>query len=875
MSRISSGPRLLLLPVLVLLVCLWGLRDAGRPRPVHGPQDAGRPAQPSEMDPMGKAAGKLPNDWFHVQRAWPGVEIDPEARALALDQARVAAAEATGEEGRGRDVWEEAGPVNIGGRITAIAVHPAVLQRLFIGAADGGVFRSTDGGASWQPVFDAVGSLSIGALTVDPSNPEIVYCGTGEANASGDSFAGLGLFRSTDAGDTWMPAGLASSRHINRIVVDPANPNRVYVAVMGGLFSKGPDRGLYRSTDAGASWERKLFVSDSTGVIDVVLDPTNPTRIYAATWERLRSPKHRRVGGVTCGVYRSTDGGDNWSLLGGGLPAPSSTVGRIGLALAASQPQTLYAIYADKDGYFAGLYKTTNGGDAWARTSDGGISDLYSSYGWYFGNVRVDPTNPNRVFALGLDVYRSTTGGGGWSYVSNGVHVDQHDLWIDPTQSNHLVSGGDGGLYLSSNGGSSWTHIETLPISQFYAGAVDHSNPLRLYGGTQDNGTVRTWTGAPDDWEMIYGGDGFYCLVDPRNSNVIFAEYQYGNLAKSTSGGSSFFSCLTGVNSSDRRNWSTPVVMDPSNPDRMYYGTYRLYRSTNGASSWSSISSDLTGGTGDATLVYATLTTIAVAPSNGQVIYVGTDDARVWRTTNGGGAWQNLSLGLPQRWVTRVAVDPTNADIAYVAHSGYRNDSPLAHLHRTTDGGASWTPISSELPEAPVNAFALDPENPSILYAGTDVGVYVSPDAGQNWSELAAGLPITVIDDLVLHAPTRMLVAFTHGRSAYRLTLPAAAEVVSPVAGADPARPRWLRIGPHPYTGGTARLEFTAPSGATPTIGIFDAAGRLRRSWPDLAGRRSVDFDGRDGEGARLPAGVYYLRVANGRAIDSRPFTIL
>jgi photosystem II stability/assembly factor-like uncharacterized protein len=881
---------------------IWaGIELLGAPRPVsrvpgatgarriQGPPP-GQPVQPPSMPAMGKAAGKIPNDWFHVQRAWPGVEINAEARALALEEARALRATSRGKWQAGRDAWSEAGPLNIGGRVTALAVHPSLPQRIFAGAADGGVFRSDDGGGSWTPVFDEIGNLSIGALAIDPSDPATVYAGTGEANASGDSFAGIGLLRSTDAGAHWSLLGLESSRHINRIVIDPTNPQKIYVACMGALFSKTPDRGLYRTTDGGTTWERTLFLSDSTGVIDVVLDPSQPSRLYAATWERLRTPKYRRGGGTTCGVWRSLDSGSTWTRLGSGLPGISPSVGRIGLALCTTQSQVVYAIYADNTGYFSGLYKSINGGDSWTRTSDAALSDLYGSYGWYFGNVRVDPADPNRVYAMGLDIYRSTSGGSGWAYVSSNVHVDQHDLWIDPNQSGRWIAGGDGGLYVTTSSGAAWTHVETLPITQFYAGAVDTQNPARLYGGSQDNGTVRTWGGGLNDWEMIYGGDGFYALVDPGNSNTIYAEYQYGGLAKSTDGGSGFSSCVSGINSGDRRNWSTPVVFDPANASRLYYGTYRLYRTTNGASSWSAISGDLTGGVGDASLVYATITTIAVSPSNGQVIYVGTDDGRVWRTANGGTTWQNLSAGLPQRWVTRVAVDPVNADIAYVTHSGYRNDSPLAHAHRTVDGGQTWTAIDAGLPEAPVNALVIDPQHPNWLFAGTDVGVFFSSDAGAEWSDMAPGMPIVVIHDLVLHNPSRTLTAFTHGRSVYRVPLPTPSAVDAGGEGGpaitEAARAvGLLSIQPNPLgrRGPGTEISYRAPGAAPVELAIFDAAGRQVRLLKQAGGGsegtrdglRVARFDGRDDSGRWLPAGTYFARIAGPAGTDSQRLTVL
>lgn len=830
----------------------------------------------SEEAEEGEKPGAFPDAWFHSQRAYPGVDVPPAARSLALEQAR--ALRAVGERGPEPPLdptWVFAGPTNIGGRLTAVAALPGGAT-MYLGTAAGGVFRSTNSGSTFAPIFDGVGAGSIGAVAIDPSDANRIYVGTGEANASGDSFAGEGLFRSTDGGAHWASLGLEDSRHIGRIAVDPSNPNRIFVAALGALFTKTPERGLYRSTDGGASFSQVLFLTDSTACVDVALDPSNPSRVYAAMWERLRTPKYRRAGGLSSGIHRSLDGGETWTRLSSGLPPVAQNVGRIGLAVAASSPQTLYAVYADDPGYFLGLYKSTNGGDTWTRTNDGALSDLFSSFGWYFGNVRVSPTDPNRVYTMGLDIFRSTNGGTSWSNLTNGsIHVDQHDLWIDPSSPMRCLAGNDGGLYRSTNGGTSWSALGGLPISQFYAGAIDPSNPQRLYGGMQDNGTGRTLTGGTSDWNVIYGGDGFYCLVDPRNSNVIYAEYQYGGLGKSVNGGSSFSDATSGINGGDRRNWSMPVVMDPTNPDRLYTGTYRVYRTNNAAGSWSAISGDLTGGTGGATLVYATITTIAVAPSDPNRLYVGTDDARVWTSSNGGGAWQNVSAGLPNRWVTRIAVDPDDPLLAYVAHSGYRQDEPTTHLHRTTDAGQSWTAIDAGLPEAPVNALAVDPDLASTLYVGTDVGVYVTRDGGDSWSDLAPGLPIVVIHDLMLHAPTRKLVAATHGRSMYSLALPSA----SAVAGeADPARLELRLASANPWSrssGGVARLELRAAPGELVRLELFDASGRRVR---DLGARSSgavIELDGRDESGHALGAGIYFARASSGDRVVSARWVVV
>ncbi|MBD3335311.1 MAG: glycosyl hydrolase [Candidatus Eisenbacteria bacterium] len=831
------------------------------------------------FNPFGdsRPAPKAPNDWFFIQRAYPQGEIRMDvfqqeaARALAQREEL----RATGEQQRaGWDgTWQPAGPTNIGGRITAVDIHPSQPYRIIAGAAFGGVLRSDSGGSAWTFLMDDGPSLSIGDLAIDPSDPDRIIVGTGEANASGDSYPGTGVYITTDGGDTWSFSGLAESRHIGRVIIHPQDPDRIYVAAAGALFSKNPERGVYRSTDGGGSWEQMLFVSDSTGCIDLAVHPGDPDLVYAAMWERWRRPGDRRAGGITSGLYRSADGGESWELLENGLPPAAPDVGRIGLALAPSEPATIYAIYADHPGYFMGLYKTTDGGDSWSRVNDGALDDLYSSFGWYFGNVRVDPQDPDRVYAMGLYTYRSTNGGGSWSNITWSVHVDQHDWWIRPGNGQWMISGNDGGLDITTNGGSSWTKLYNLPVTQFYTGEIDEQLPHRLYGGTQDNGTLRTLTGAVNDWEEIFGGDGFYVNVDPANSNVIYAEYQWGNLYKSTDGGYDFNWAMSGINSSDRRNWSTPVVMDPSDPQTLYYGTYRVYRTTNGAGNWTAISSDLSNGPGSGSLPFGTITTIAVAPSDPDVIYAGVDDGNAWRTTDGGGSWANISGALPERWVTRVAVDPAEPLTAYVTLSGYREDIPLPHIFRTTDGGATWNDISQGLPEVPINVVRVDPDVPSWLYVGNDVGVYVSTDTGQSWLPLGQELPVVTVHDLRLHAPTRTLVAATHGRSMFRYDLP----VPSAVGDGDRARMRLTLqpAQPNPFRAATT-LQYTLAEAGEVGAAVYDVNGRLVRSWPlqeKAAGSHGFTWDGRNAAGARVAAGHYWLRLHAGEDVRAAKVT--
>jgi photosystem II stability/assembly factor-like uncharacterized protein len=425
-------------------------------------------------------------------------------------------------------------------------------------------------------------------------------------------------------------------------------------------------------------------------------------------WERVRHLNTRQSGGWSSGIWRSYDGGDTWAELTSGLPK-GTDVGRIGLSVSASNPSIIYAIY-DRPYplYEAQVYKSTNGGDSWTRTNDGALADLHSSFGWYFGQIRVDPGNSNRVFAFGVPMYRSLDGGSSWSEVASSNHVDHHAMAFDPTDLTHIYEGNDGGIYVSSNSGSSWTKLYNQPTNQFYAIEIDYLNPHRIYGGTQDNGTIRTPTGGTSDWEDIFGGDGFYVNVDPTDSDVIYVEYQWGNLYKSTDFGSSWDWALGDIYD-NRTNWSTPVVMDPADNLTLYYGNHRVYQTTDGTVSWNPISGDLTGG--DQGGGFGTITTIAVSPTDGDVIYVGTDDSRVWVTANGGGAWTDVSGSLPNRWVTRVAVDPLSPGTAYVSFSGLRWNENIGYVYRTQDYGANWVDITSDLPGAPVNVIVVDPRS--------------------------------------------------------------------------------------------------------------------------------------------------------------------
>ncbi|MDP6569847.1 MAG: hypothetical protein QGF57_01245, partial [Candidatus Marinimicrobia bacterium] len=731
---------------------------------------------PTISRPHGGAIAKepaaLPNEWMGYQRTYPYGKINHQHYLQAMRQAEMQHKNSVSRNTE----WELLGPTNIGGRITDLIIDSENPGTIYIGAASGGIYKTINNGMSWQQMFHQVPVISIGDLAIDPQNAEVLYAGTGEANASSYSFLGDGIWKSVNGGIDWIHSGLEESAYIARIIVDHSNSNRIFAAACGTLFSSNSQRGVYRSLDGGTEWERVLFLNDSTAAIDLVQHPVNPDILYAAMWERVRGLNYRKSGGESSGIWKTTDGGDTWSELNFGLP-DGANVGRIGLAMSTSDPNTLYAFYdkhleENEDYSFLGIYKTTNGGVSWLQTNDQSIYAMNSRFGWYFGQVRVDPDNPDRVFALGVDLVRTENGGESWETIAgyfntNEIHVDHHALEFDPN-TNRMFVGNDGGLYYSENYGNSWSHINNVPLTQFYAIEVDYQNPHRIYGGTQDNNTIRTMTGELNDWHSILGGDGFYTLVNPTNSDIIFAEYQWGNLYRSTNGGD--WMDYIGYNwQEDRTNWSSPLVMDPQNPTTLYFGTYRVWKTINNGSEWNIFSDDLT--MGDDGSSYHTITTLAVSPHNSNHILAGTDDGRVHFKTGNLSGWQEISAGLPNRWITRVAFDPFHENRMYVTLSGFRWEDPLPHIFRSEDLGGSWMDISSNLPELPINCIVLDPQQEGHIYIGTDSGIFFTSNGGTSWQSYSLNLPNLPIMDLKIHQPTRKLIVGTYGASAYSLAL--------------------------------------------------------------------------------------------------------
>lgn len=814
-----------------------------------------------------------PGEWMYNQRAYPHNHIDFEAYRDAVQQTIRAKEEARAND-RDDMEWQVAGPLNIGGRVTDVALHPTDQNIIYIGASVGGVFKSMDAGATWAPIFDEEGVLTIGNLTVSEANPNVIYVGTGEANGSATSgaFFGTGIYKSTDAGATWNHVGLENSQHIGRIVVRPGSSDTVYVAAAGLLYGKSEDKGVYRSYDGGDTWEKVLFVSDSTSVIDVAIDYQSPDIIYAASWERIRRPWGRSYGGVTSGIWRSMDGGDTWEPLTNGLPVNNPQTGRIGLATTPSQSGLIYATFTTNPvtNIFNGVYRSQDFGDTWERVDNNtGINNVFGSFGWFFGNVRINPHNIDEIFVLGVPLMKSSNGGLNWNQIASNNHVDNHGLEIHPQNPDFMVAGNDGGVYISQNGGQTWNHVETLPITQFYEGAIDNLEPSRIYGGSQDNGTMRTLTGALDDWEGILGGDGFHVIVDPTDNNFVYAEYQWGNLFRSINGGFSFMVSFAGE-FDDRTNWNTPVVLDPSNPHIIYYGANRLYRSDDRGSNWLAISGDLTDGPHPSgSNSFGTISSIAVAATNGDYVYVGTDDGNVQVTTDGGDNWTNISNGVPDRSITEVAVDPYDENTIFVTVSGYRWTDYIPHVLRSTNTGQTWEDISGNLPEIPVNDIIIDPDQEGTYYIANDLGVWVTSDAGLNWSILDESLPTTVINDLVFHQGTRTLVAATFGRSMQKIEL---GEVTTSTKPAQPAQTAQLELYPNPIRQ-SANIRFKTKEALNGSLEVFSLSGQKMRNLGPIELLQGEQVINQDFSG--LQSGQYILRFASKELILTSKFQVI
>ena len=819
-----------------------------------------------------------PSDYFYLQRAMPDGTLPSERIAAQVEQLQFERALAGQQlSTSSAQDWTPVGPYNIGGRVNAIVAVPGGTPA-YLGAANGGVWRSDDLGVNWLPLTDRLGIFSVGSLALNPLNTNSLWCGSGDANGTIDGYDGTGLYVSRDRGASWTYRGLRETSHISAVVVNPQDTTRMYVGAMGKAFTTDPNRGFYRSLDGGASWTRTLFVNDSTGVSDIAINPLHPDTIYCATWERVRRLKYRRAFGVDCAIWRSADGGGTWTKVVNGLPPAGDNLGRIAIAVAPTRPSRVYASVTSGaiSGYVGlGLYRSDDGGETWAKVDLGTAHrNAFGGFSWYFGRILVSPFDADEVWVCGVRLLHSLDGGVTLSDVTGSSHVDMHAMWADPNDANRVYLGNDGGFYWASGG--VWQQTPNLPITQFYAGTVDAQNANRVLGGTQDNGTLKS-EGNPFVWSQILGADGFHVLVYPITGNNILAEWQYCSdqtgIKRSTNGGVSF-GATGGWTTSDRFNWNTPIAMSPGNRNTYLAGSQRVYRSINSGGSWAPVSGDLSTNPG-AAVNYGTITTVAISNADSNLYLAGTDDGRVWRSQNAGGLWEDISAGLPGRYVTRVAADPADGQVVYVAHTGFGMDVHDPRVFRSTDRGGHWTSINGNLPDAPVNDLVVDPLLSGTLYAGTDLGVFVTRNLGQTWTPLGGYMPIQPVWDLELHAGSRRLYAFTHGRSAWALDLSTVSLSVPRTQSASALE--LSAPSPNPARG-AASLSISLNTNSQVSVIVFDAAGRQLRVLARGvlgSGRHSLLWDARDERGARARAGVYFVRASDGSATRTQRLVLV
>jgi photosystem II stability/assembly factor-like uncharacterized protein len=725
--------------------------------------------------------------------------------------------------------WSYLGPTNVSGRATDVAVADSNgRRRIYVGYATSGVWKTDDDGATWQAVFEHQAATSIGDLAVAPSNPNILWVGTGEANIFRASMPGVGIYKSTDAGQTFQHMGLTDTQTIARIIVHPANADVVYVAASGHEWTDNEMRGVFKTTDGGRTWNKILYKSPRTGAIDLVMDPRNPEVLYAATWQRIRrkwSDPRVEPGYDEGGVFKTTDGGRTWAEVSQGLPAPEHR-GRIGIDISLTSPDTLYALVDNYEigrvpppgsndaygrpmpegaGFIKGadVYRTDDGGKTWRQTSrfneetTSYLERHSGTYGWVFGQIRVDPANAEIVYIMGVPLSVSRDGGRTFTRIS-GTHGDHHGLWIDPANPKILYNTNDGGFYQSADGGETWTFAVAVPGAHFYNVALDTSTPFFAYGSIQDHGSRR---GRVDigggrgnipavAWENAPGGEGSNHAIDPDNPNIVYSHGFYGNFSRTDLGaeppagrgrgrGGRGQGVSTPIqpdfgDAELRAQWMAPFIISPHDFSIVYAGYQMLFRSLNRGDNWTAISPDLTDnskermGENPSAIPYQSLVAIAESPLRKDLLYSGSDDGHLHSTIDGGKEWTELTTHLPvRRWISRVVPSGHAEGTVYVTQRGREDDDFAAYIYKSTDFGRTFRSIANNIPAGPVNVIREDPRDPNVLYVGTDFGAFVSTDGGARWEVLGGNLPSVQVSDLQFHERDLVLVASTYGRGMY------------------------------------------------------------------------------------------------------------
>jgi photosystem II stability/assembly factor-like uncharacterized protein len=705
------------------------------------------------------------------------------------------------------------GPAVTSGRIVGFAVHPSDRSHYYVAVASGGVWKTINAGTTWTPIFDTQGSYSIGCVTLDPANPHVVWVGSGENNSQRSVGYGDGVYKSTDGGRSWQNVGLKASEHIGKIVIDPRDSDTVYVAAQGPLWSGGGDRGLYKTTDGGKTWAKVLNISENTGVTDLVIDSRNPDVIIAASYQRRRHVWTLIDGGPESALHRSTDGGKTWTKVRAGLP--TEEMGRIGLAMAPSDPDVIYAIIeaGDKKG---GIFRSADRGVTWEKRND------FDQQAQYYAHLVVDPVNKDRVYVMNVLIQVSNDGGRTLRPLGERAkHVDNHCIWIDPKQANYYLVGCDGGIYESFDRAATWHFKSNLPVTQFYDVAADEAAPFyHVYGGTQDNFTLggpartRNVHGiANSDWFVAQGGDGFHCRVDPKDPNTVYAELQYGGLVRfdRRTGQKVGIHPLAGPGDPPLRwNWDSPLLISPHSHTRIYFAANRLFRSDDRGDNWKAISGDLSRQLDrdklpvmgkiwgpDAvskhvsTSFYGNIVALAESPKQEGRLFVGTDDGLIQVTDDGGQNWRKIEQfpGVPERtYVSRVLASLHNSDTVYAAFDNHKMGDVTPYLLKSTDAGRSWTSIVADLSgRGSVLALAEDHVNPDLLFAGTEFGLFVTLDGGKKWTQLKGGVPTVAVRDLAIQRQMNDLVVGTFGRGIYVLDDYAPLRSMSPESLGQPA----------------------------------------------------------------------------------------
>lgn len=702
--------------------------------------------------------------------------------------------------------FREIGPTRQGGRYVDFAIVDKAPKVFYAATASGGLWKTVNNGQSWTSIFDNESTISIGAVAVDQRDTSVVWVGTGEANNSRSSYWGDGVYKSTDGGKTWQNMGLPESHHIGRILVDPKNSNTVYVAALGHLYSENSERGLYKTTNGGKSWTKVLEVKKEDGkfigVVDVAMSPSDPNTLIAAAYDKIRRPWTFNEGGEGSGLYKSTDGGKNWKKLTNGLP--SGFLGRIGVGYAPGNSKVVYANIENVNvegvsveerrrmleigiplarGQRVGdveVYRSDDGGETWRKVSPDG-EDIGGGPGYYYQQVRVDPNNENHVYIIGIRVWETKDGGKTWGTAFR-FGGDNHAMWIDPADSKHLVLGYDHGMGITYDGGKNWYHPDELPLAQFYAVDVDMAYPYNVYGGLQDNGSVRGPSSMKDggsipfeEWQRTGGGDGMYNAVDKVTNRYLYNESQFGPIQRvDLKTGESKGIRYSGARDM-RWNWNAPILVSAHNSDVIYHAGNKVLKSTFRGENWIEISPDLTkddkvkaDGTGN--IQYGTITTLEESPLNPNELWVGTDDGNVQMTSDGGKTWTNLNANIPNNpeyWVTRIEASAHYPGTAYVSFNGMRRDDFAPFLYKTTDWGKTWTSIAAGIEPGGVNVIREDHKNPNLLFVGTELGTFASIDGGKNWTKFMTNMPTNSAYDMVIHPRDNELVVATHGRGIF------------------------------------------------------------------------------------------------------------